>query len=504
MKKLFFSTQGTVFANIADLAKENALLGCEVLIVKCNESICHCWGNMECNKGICSLCKMQVDRFVKQMPPSVRIINIDDYSKDTKEEEILSLTFDYESVEDIKNIEYDGVNIGYGCLSNYVSFTRNLNPLIDNEFREYFDSFLRKTCYLVYCQKEILQRESPDHIYFFNGRFNNVRPLVELAKSMNLEYTCTEGTYFFEGKVFQNNFENSMPHSIEYNTRLMENAWNDISVSQSEKEWLGNRFFKSKIDGNFTGDTNYTAGQALGQLPEGWDTSKKNYVIFNSSEDEFFSIGDEYDKKKVFNTQVEGISFIAESLQNRDDVHLYLRIHPNLKNIKYRYHLDLLELGTKYKNLTVIPGNSPISSYSLIGVADRIIVFGSTIGAESSYFGKAVINLAGAPYSGLDITYTPKTPEELLPLLQAEILENNANKKHLLMFGYYYMYTKRPRTVFFSHDLKPIKFLAKKVFVLESDKLFGSNILFLMYQKLVKTLGSKKNIPIKENSVHLA
>lgn len=498
MKKVFFSTPGVVFANIADCAKINSLLGSETVIVKCSEEICHCWGNMERNKGLCYLCKRQVDKFVKEMPSSVRVVSINDYAREFNNNELHSLSFKYNNLQEIKHIEYKGVNIGYGCLATYVSRTRNLEPLLDNAFREYFDMFLKSTCCLVYCQLNILKKEKPDHIYFFNGRLSHVRPLVEMAKKLNIEYTCTEGIHFFEGKIYQNNYENMMPHSIIGNTKLISNAWDDISVSQKEKEWLGNLFFQSKINGSYTGDINYVAGQNQGKLPVEWDASKKNYVIFNSSEDESFSIGEEYDSKKLFNSQIEGITYIAEQLKGRDDIHLYLRIHPNLKNIKYKYHTDLFTFEKKYSNMTVIPGNSSISSYSLMNAADRIIVFGSTIGIESAYSGKAVINLAAAAYSNLDVVYNPKTPEELSSLLHLDVLPFKANRLHLLMFGYYWMRTKRLRTVYYSYDFKPYSFLGKKLLVSDIDRIFHSKTLYLLIQKLIKTLCSHVKIPLEE------
>ena len=77
-------------------------------------------------------------------------------------------------------------------------------------------------------------------------------------------------------------------------------------------------------------------------------------MIFNSSEDEFTAIGGEYDEKKVFDSQYEGVAHIANLLKDRKDVNVYLRIHPNLANVKYKYHRDLLALGEKYNNLFVM------------------------------------------------------------------------------------------------------------------------------------------------------
>ena len=58
-------------------------------------------------------------------------------------EEINDLKFTYENVEDIKAIEYKGCDIGYGALSTYIDFSRNLYPIADKEFISYFDKLLR-------------------------------------------------------------------------------------------------------------------------------------------------------------------------------------------------------------------------------------------------------------------------------------------------------------------------------------------------------------------------
>ena len=76
------------------------------------------------------------------------------------------------------------------------------------------------------------------------------------------------------------------------------------------------------------------------------------------------------------------------------------------------YHTDLLKLGEKYPNMTVIPGGSSLSTYALIDRADVVVVWGSTTGAEAVYHGKPVILLGGAVYRELGITYYPENEDE--------------------------------------------------------------------------------------------
>ena len=59
-------------------------------------------------------------------------------------ENTTSILFNYDSLEDIKHICYKDVNIGYGLVSTFVSFTRNISPIIDTEVRNFFDKYLEQ------------------------------------------------------------------------------------------------------------------------------------------------------------------------------------------------------------------------------------------------------------------------------------------------------------------------------------------------------------------------
>ena len=472
---------------VAETMMHYALLGNEIIAVQCGQEIGQCLWNMDKNKWKCWLCNKHVNVFKRQMPANVKFVSLASLNNNDKWEEIKKIVFRYKTIEDIKKIEYNGINIGYGCVSTYVSKTRNLNPDVDLPYvRVYIDDFLHRLCYQTYLHEKIINAEKPDQIFFINGRISNARSLVEIAKKKNLEYVCVEGAKSVGGRMCIDNFYNNMPHNLQYRTALMENYWGDISVSRKEKEWLGNLFFSNKQNGKYYGDKNYVEGQVNNLLPDNWNNGNKRYVIFNSSEDEFFAIGDEYDKEKIFDTQIQGIKFIAQTLINRTNVDLYLRIHPNLKNIKYRYHTDLLKLSDEYKNITVISGDSKISSYDLMRGADKIIVFGSTMGVESAYSKKVVINLAGALYKYLNVTYNPKTKEDLCNLLTNDNLKPIDNKEGLLKYGYYFQRKNFISPIFFPLHYKQIKLFNKTIYLYKYCRILGSRFLYALINYFIE------------------
>ena len=54
--------------------------------------------------------------------------------------------------------------------------------------------------------------------------------------------------------------------------------------------------------------------------------------------------GDEYDKARLFPTQLDAIVNIAEFLKNNPKVRVYLRIHPNLNECALQVSYRLAEI----------------------------------------------------------------------------------------------------------------------------------------------------------------
>ena len=132
-----------------------------------------------------------------------------------------------------------------------------------------------------------------------------------------------------------------MPHDIdEYITKL-ENTWNSESDYQ-KKIKIGSDFFNFRAEGKNTNDKSYIKNQNADLLPPNFDKNKINITIFNSSEDEFFSIGPEW--KKYFETQTEGIIYICNKIKDLSNYNIYLRIHPNLSSVKADFVNEMYDL----------------------------------------------------------------------------------------------------------------------------------------------------------------
>lgn len=366
-------------------------------------------------------------------------------------------------------------------MSSYISWTRNMDPELNSDFRNYINYLLRMQVRLILILKSIFSEFKPDLIIFHNGRYAHYKPIYGLALVNHINFVCTETVTSWNGKIQRDDFINSIPHDAEMCNKKHQAFWDNYKDIE-ERFKVGKMFFENKRHAKFAGDRIYTLGQNDDELPENIDESKENIVIFNSSEDEFAAVGSIVEKGILFNDQYEAIKKIVEHYKNDDTKHFYLRVHPNLSNVKYNYHHILYSL--KYDNLTVIPATSKISSYAMMAMADKVLVFGSSMGIESSYWGKPVLLLRFSIYRDLDVVYTPKSEEEMWHLLDNRNLPAK-KQENALKFGLYYMSDKH--NIFDLLDFRMISFnfLGTKLVGNNFYKLFGSNKLYMIFSLFI-------------------
>ncbi len=400
----------------------------KVLFLHCGGIQNMCLFNREGSKPLCSLCSHTTSKVIRGYK------NIE--SKSLREfipnDIIKTPEFSYDNVEELRAVSYRGVAIGLSVHSNYITCTRNLNVAINENSRSYFDCHLNQCVRMVDAVYNVFDQFKPDIVYTYNGRFEEVRPLYDICEGLGIHYVLSEVFPTGTPRWYKVQYDNHFTLDIKYFVELREYCWNHYKLSEQEKIALGKSFFERRRNAEFAGDKIYVKNQIAGKIPP-INPKKINIAIMNSSEDEFASIGGEWEKLKIFPNQYEGIIYLLENAPK--NIHFYLRIHPNLKNITYGYHRKLWSLESKYSNITVIRGDSDISTYSLIDAVDKVISFGSTTGIEAAYWGKPSILMGPSFYYYDEICYVPKNKEEILGLLRSELKPKyNMN---LLKYGAY-------------------------------------------------------------------
>jgi hypothetical protein len=362
-------------------AKKAADDGHEVVFAYCSGVLSKCQVNTTGNRVICNLCQTNSNRILTQLPGSISFRPL---SKNERRKTDIQLRneFCFNTLDELKSIKYEEVEIGYSVLSFYISCTRNHSPEIDCQFKDFIYDVFEMTIDMIDQGRVLIDGMCFDQIHLFNGRQFQTRPWMDLAISRNITFLCNEVKFdFVHGGGWKIvNFVNKMPHDTKYAFDRSLFAWENSSLPLAERELLGRSFFDNRRAGIPAGDKVYTLGQNDNVLPSEFDIGKRNVTIFISSEDEFAALGNEFDSNRMFKSQLLGIEYILSLFMDELDFVFYVRIHPNLVGIKYSYHTDILKLEAEYKNVKIVPANSTISTYKLIDFSEKIIVFGSTTG----------------------------------------------------------------------------------------------------------------------------
>jgi hypothetical protein len=469
----------------------------EVYILSCDGILKNCFVNTTSDRLYCRMCRFVKKVGEKPYRNKVTSFAIEDWVNGNEDS---FPVFDYKSVDDIKRIVYKGCYIGYGALSSYVSYTRNQEPIMDQHFRKYFDDLIFSQVQLVNAMENLFQKIKFAEVFLYNGRWADVRPVYDICKreriKVNVLESVNNGTTSFDREIYVD----ALPQDIEYRNEIINRIWDESKLNIVDKEKLASDFYIKRKKAEFVrSDIKiFTSEQQTGKLPENWDSSKINISIFNSSEDEFVALGMEWEKYRIYPDQESGLNEIMALFENVEGYHFYLRIHPNLTNVTYGYHRRLLELGKKYRNMTIIPADSKVSTYTLIEHSEKVIVFGSSVGVEACFFRKPVILLGGTIYYFQDVAYIPSSTLELKELIMTRLEPKPI--LGALKFGFYLsnhdLYTET-----ISSEPYSIKIFGKTLgYGFSYMRLMNSALLFKIVNKILLLFHSALRAIIKDKN----
>jgi len=317
----------------------------------------------------------------------------------------------YATIDELKKEVFEGFDIGYAVLSSLVSHLREPRPdLIEHRI---LVRDLMRSGLAVYCSiRNVLKREQVDRFYVFNGRFAIERAVLRACQERGVEcYTHERGCNLDHYALYPN----TLPHDLRSWKVAIEKAWDD-QVDVALKTALARKFFEDRAKGQVQSWFSFVQDQAPGEMPQGFNPSLRNIVIFNSSEDEFAAI-DSSHGTDVYADQQQAIRLIARDIQQMDGgVHVYVRSHPNLRTVDNSQTRSLK--GFASPGVTIIPSDSPVSTYALMKAADLVITFGSTMGIEAAFWGKPSVMVGSAFYGGLGSVYEPRSHAEVMAMIR--------------------------------------------------------------------------------------
>jgi len=426
-----------------EIAAKHIKSGDEVHIIQCSGDLLSCEPNPNHFKLSCIFCKSRRDK-------GLNLINL---PKQNRHELALNNFIrdldlpEFSSIQELKAFEVDDVDIGMAVASTLISMVREPNPDL-SQYRNFIHKNLLMSIAVYDAIKNHLEEIKPDVFYLFNGRFAALRPALQAAQSRSIKTFVHDRAGILQRYVLT---EDTYPHDIGYQKKQIEIYWND-ERPRSEKEEIARQWFDDRRGGKDQGWYSYTKSQRKGDLPEGFDPSKRNVAVFISSEDEFEAI--QGWQNPIYKNQVDAIHATINA-DIGEDIRFHIRIHPNLKGLKNTQTRELD--GLKAPNLIIIPADSKIDSYELMDACEKVIVFGSTMGIESVFWGKTSILIGRAVYEDLGGCYIPKNHDEVVNLINHRL--NPFPNLGALKYGYWQSVYGQPYIYYSPESVRGGKFM---------------------------------------------
>jgi hypothetical protein len=409
----------------------------QVVLLKCDAELPACMANPYHTFTRCLECKTRKKAGIKWIGKDrIKVKNVTNLTELNKKEIDRLKNLKIKSTEHLKQIELEGSDIGMAALSSAITTLRESEIDVEKH-AELLTNYLVTAAITHFSAINHFTEESPDEVVIFNGRPASVRPALRAAWKLGIETVAHES-----GKV-SNRFwtvKNEFLHSLSGGKAMIEETFKTSVLPRAEMKKIAAEWFEDRRDKSSKNQIIFIGGQEENHLPENFSDEKTNIVIFNSSEDEFVGF-DEY-KNPYYESQNQGIMQMVENFKNDENIHFYIRIHPNLKDLENVQIKFLYQMAENYTNLTLIEPESPVDSYYLLEVCDLIVIFNSTMGMEAVYAGKTPILMGKCLYEDLGGIIKPKSHEEFVKLVK-NFLENktlpkvNGGEEAWIKYGYF-------------------------------------------------------------------
>ena len=412
----------------SELIEHHILKNDRIKIVYCKGSsgLNKCIANYRGDRSKCYKCKTGLTYIFKKYlsKNNIEFISYSNENISTKE-------FNFQNYEDLRKIDFNGINIGNAVHSCAITTFRDHRYNINKRKKFIIESLKTSVKTL-----DILEKIKPNHVYSFNGRVSNYNSIIKYAESSKIEYSV------FEISANKNNYvklDNQPLHNVKSYSNQIENVWKRSKISLKEKEIQAENFFNLNSGRDKNADyqiTIFSKDQATKNKK--FDMLKKSekriISIFNASRNEFECV-EGWNENVFFDDDENLIDKICKYFKTNKDFLFVLRVHPNLKFLINTQNKNIKKLESN-KNLIIIYPNEKISSYELMRLSETIITFGSTIGVEATYMGKKSISIGDSLYKELNCTYNPKSFIELINQIQNKNLKNKP-KKSTFKYGFY-------------------------------------------------------------------
>ena len=371
------------------------------------------------------------DRLVSLSPKNIICLSSLELSQ--SEKDILykfSKKFKFENIEDLINIELYGVKVHEHIYSTYCRQTLtaplDLKAIDLKRYRIIATNVLKS---IIYTNK-VLKNLNPDITVAVHGIYTNHGPLVDLCRIKNKSLTIW-GVPYRRKTYFMTKGDTYHRSLIGIERKL----W-DINLTKYEESKI-----ISYLDAKETGNRDYWSYKGLEELKSSKKISeiaksKKIYTLFTN----VMWDAQIYYNTNLFDNQIDWIKFTVDVLSQREDIHTVIRIHPaeiSQSNEALKDSISELLNSTYSEKITIIDPNDSFSSYELLRISAKALIFGSKISLEAAYREVPTIICGNSLFKQNEFSYLPNSRQEYKKLLIEELAPLKHQRLYSIRFAYY-------------------------------------------------------------------
>jgi hypothetical protein len=422
-----YSLASPHFETALELIQDHRDLGDKLFIYQCNAGLYFCDSNPSHDLQTCLRCIGKGRNGLKRITGKPVSRHSFLYLTEKELYYINNFYHEFKDIDELKAFTFNEIDIGLGSASSLITILKDPRP--DTiKHRDLIVKIIKSSLAVYFSFDKYTSSIQPDAVYVFNGRFAIMRVVLRLCQRKKIEIRIHDrGSSMYKYNIFYD----SLPHDMDSFRERVITHWENYRPL-SERESQASLFYEQRRGGVDQALPSFSKGQTDVSLPSSWNPNKRNIVIFNSTEDEFASIGPEF-HHHPFTDQLEALEFIREWAADKHDIDIYLRMHPRLEKISNNSVTDLYKLD--FSNFHIIRPESPCSTYSLIDHCDAVLTFGSRAGIEATFWGKPSILIGSAIYESFDVVHRVASKKELINAILR--CAETKPKERTLPFGLY-------------------------------------------------------------------
>lgn len=458
VKSLPAQSQGRVLVvpyrvnSVSNLFEGNVSLilqnrGYAVDALLCGAAISHC-DNVDAyitKWPRCKMCVLEQNKFVDAF--GVHPVWINEHISKTDETEIETFISSHD-LSSISTLEFRGIKLSRPLTSALQLYHKTAEVSYE-KLKESFIGFIKTIAKTIIVLDKYFEKKAVDFVLVSHGVYSTWGTVQEYCLAKNIHFVTWGREYNGAGVI--------AAHNESYLSEPMyekDSVWDKQQLTAKQRE-LAVNYLESKVGvkENKLDYVNYH-GSTKRILPAAEIREALN--IGNATVIGLFPNipwdGQAFRPNKIFADINNWIFETIESFRGKNNVYLVIRSHPAELHNDGGAGETMSEVIHKHfgselpENVIILPADSKISSLSVASVSNGCILYGSTVGYETTFIKKPTILASTFFYSNKDISFDPVSKQEYFDLINnaidGKIGVDDARFERLLQYTFHYQYRR--------------------------------------------------------------